>query len=170
MSQSILWRERGRKITCQMKLSAEPSISGCKAGEQKWGRWCLLLIQNKHTLPLTNGSILDNCRKNSSLCVFVCRRRLRLLTLQFKDTVPCLTRAKMWCSKTREEIHTGSSNCLESGQTQDPFCTFYLQNVLKVSVQRLTNEVQQIMHASLALLYYYAWRFLLFAEGEVKNE
>lgn len=38
-------------------------------------------------------------------------------------------------------------------QTHDRFCTFYLQNVLKFSVQRLTNEVQQIMHASLALLY-----------------
>lgn len=52
-------------------------------------------------------------------------------------------------------------------QTQDPFCTFYLQNVLKFSVQRLTNEVQQIMHASLALLYpLLCLASFVFAEGE----
>lgn len=48
-----------------------------------------------------------------------------------------------------------------------PFCTFYLQNVLKFSVQRLTNEVQQIMHASLALLYpLLGLATFVFAEGE----
>lgn len=61
-------------------------------------------------------------------------------------------------------------------QTNDRFCTFYLQNVLKFSVQHLTNEVQQILHASLALLYpllCLAFIFFLFffffwdfAEGE----
>lgn len=43
------YKERERNITCQMKLSMEPSIRGCKAGEPEWGRWCLLLIQNMHT-------------------------------------------------------------------------------------------------------------------------
>lgn len=52
--------------------------------------------------------------------------------------------------------------------TRTSFCTFYLQNVLKFSVQRLTNEVPQIMHASLALLYPLLWpAIFVFAEGKV---
>lgn len=46
-------------------------------------RQMVLTIDPKHahTLPLTNGSILDHYRKNCSLCIFVCRGLLRLLTL-----------------------------------------------------------------------------------------
>lgn len=95
-----------------------------------------------HTLPLTNGSILDHYRKNSSLCVFVCRGLLRLLTLQQHHNrvkaccIQCFTKCRLkWHRHRTISVH------------------FIYKNVLKFSVQRLSNEVQQIMHASLALLY-----------------
>lgn len=130
-------------------------------------RQMVLTIDPKHahTLPLTYGSILDHYTG----FVFSCRGSVQLLgvlVLELKYAV-CLTWAEM-CRVTPPPPHTGHKTihsiwfnldgfkqCCEMTrvQTHDRFCTFYLQNVLKFSVQHLTNEVQQIMHASLALLY-----------------
>lgn len=71
---------------------------GGMRGRRARGRQMVLPIDPKHahTLPLTNGSILDHYRKNSSLCVFVCRggrsgyRRSTGATLELKRGV-CLT-------------------------------------------------------------------------------
>lgn len=144
----------------------EPSISGCTAGEREWTRWCLLLIQKMHThFHWLTAQYRTITEKLLSLCICLQGGLLRLLILYWHHTgvkvcsVFNLSRDMLlqYLQATKytavySTTHTGS-NSVVKWQTQGTFCTFYLQNVLKFSVQRLTNEVQQIMHASLALLY-----------------
>lgn len=55
---------------------------------------------------------------------------------------------------TGAHISTGSESRAAPNTTHTwPFLYIYLQNVLKFSVQRLTEETRQILHASVALLF-----------------
>lgn len=57
-------------------------------------------------------------------------------------------------SNTGAHISSGSESRAAPNTTHTwPFLYIYLQNVLKFSVQRLTEETRQILHASVALLF-----------------
>lgn len=133
--------------------------------------------KHAHILPQTNGSILDYYRIKSSLCAFVCRGLLRPLILHSHCTGvyvcvfnPRPRQAPLTPVSHKEKKKEKKSKHIQVDRTdtRTSFCTFYLQNVLKFSVQHLTNEVQQIMHASLALCtHYYGLAIFVFAGGEV---
>ena len=150
--------------SCQWSLQSVAAQQACQSaadGASHRSKTCTYIR------PMTNGSISHHYREFSSVRVFVCRGLLGLLILHqhhagVKKWKVCLTWRAPVIPAGRRKKHTHRKRVKwQKHRHTDPFCTFYLQNVLKSSVQRLTNEVQQIMHASLTLCtHYYAWRLL----------
>lgn len=126
-----------------MKLSMEPSISGCKAGEREWSRWCLLLIQNMHThFHWLTAQYWTYYRGKTPLFVCLSAGGYWYFAI-YRSQICCVFNLQPPAG--HKTIHSVFIQCCERTptRTHKPFCTFYLQNVLKFSVQRLTNEVQQ---------------------------
>lgn len=151
MSQSISWRE-----SWERDHTPDEAVSGAF---HQWLRRRSARVQQmvfnidpKHgrTHPMSNGSMWDHSTKNSSGCVFVCRGLLKLLMLEL-NSVHCV-----WPEPVVYSTHTHTHTLLWNDILRRHGTLsvhFIYKNVLKLSVQRLTNEVRQIMHASLALLY-----------------
>lgn len=166
-------RERGKDHMADEAVNGTLNQGMQAEGEREWGRWCLLLIQNLHThfhwltaqywtitgktplfVYLSAGGFSGYWHSNSTITELKHAASSVLLNVRLK-----------WHRHRTISVH------------------FIYKNVLKFSVQRLSNEVQQIMHASLALLYpllrldisvlfYFFFPFyficlFFFAEGEV---
>lgn len=129
-----------------MKLSMEPSISGCNVG-------CSLLIQNTHTH-------FHGLTAQYGTYYFVYLSAGELQTIRHaRVKLPSLESEPQQVAKSSVLLLSDDCWGRTTTETPNPFCTFYLQNVLKFSVQRLTNEVQQIsMRLLLFCTHYYAPR------------